>query len=44
MITTGKDAVKLAPYLDRLGPVYAAVLEVRFLDRGMLEGRLEKLL
>jgi len=44
MITTGKDAVKLAPYLDRLGPVYAAVLEVRFLDKGVLEGSLEKLL
>ena len=44
LITTGKDAVKLAPYLDRVGPVYAAVLEVKFLDSGVLEGRLEKLL
>jgi tetraacyldisaccharide 4'-kinase len=44
LITTEKDAVKLAPYLDRLGPVYAAVLEVRFLDKGVLEGCLEKLL
>ena len=44
LITTEKDAVKLSPYLDKLGPVYAAVLEVRFRDEGMVAARLEKLL
>jgi hypothetical protein len=44
MITTGKDAVKLSPYLERLGTVYAAGLELRFADAGPLEAALEKLL
>jgi tetraacyldisaccharide 4'-kinase len=44
MITTGKDAVKLSPYLERLGTVYAAGLELCFTDPRPLESALEKLL
>jgi tetraacyldisaccharide 4'-kinase len=44
MITTGKDAVKLSPYLERLGTVYAAGLELCFADPLPLESALEKLL
>jgi tetraacyldisaccharide 4'-kinase len=44
MITTGKDAVKLSPYLERLGTVYAAALELCFADPRPLEAVLEKLL
>jgi tetraacyldisaccharide 4'-kinase len=44
LITTGKDAVKLGPYLERLGMVYAAVLEIDFADEGPLTAALEKLL
>lgn len=44
LITTGKDAAKLAPHLDRLGRVYVADLEMRLLDPGPLEAALEKLL
>ena len=44
LITTEKDAVKLFPYLARLGAVYTAPLEVRFVDNGVVEARLEKLL
>lgn len=44
IVTTEKDAVKLASCLDRLGPVYAAALEVRFLDEGVVMTQLEKLL
>lgn len=44
LITTGKDATKLAPHLDRLSRAYVAVLEMRFLDTGPLDAALEKLL
>jgi len=44
LITTGKDAVKLIPHLDRLGTVYTAALEMRFTDSRPLEAALEKLL
>ncbi len=44
LITTGKDAVKLAPYRERLGNVYAAGLELEFADPGPLHAALEKLL
>ncbi len=44
LITTGKDAVKLAQYRERLGNVYAAGLELEFADPGPLHAALEKLL
>lgn len=44
LITTEKDAVKLEPYRDKLGNVFAAGLELRFEDSGPLEAALEKLL
>jgi tetraacyldisaccharide 4'-kinase len=44
LITTEKDAVKLESYRERLGTVYAAGLELRFVDAGPLEAALEKLL
>ncbi len=44
LITTEKDAVKLATYRERLGTVYAAGLELRFADAGPLTSALEKLL
>lgn len=44
LITTEKDAVKLKTYLERLGMVFAAGLELRFVDAGPLETALEKLL
>lgn len=44
MITTGKDAVKLSPYPERLGTVYVAGLELWFADPRPLETALEKLL
>jgi tetraacyldisaccharide 4'-kinase len=44
LITTGKDAVKLAPYRERLGTVYVAGLELEFEDPGPLTAELEKLL
>jgi tetraacyldisaccharide 4'-kinase len=44
LLTTGKDAVKLVPYLARLGIVYAAGLEMRFADPRPLTVALEKLL
>jgi tetraacyldisaccharide 4'-kinase len=44
MITTEKDAVKLMPYLERLGKVYAARMELKFADARPLETALEKLL
>jgi tetraacyldisaccharide 4'-kinase len=44
LITTEKDAVKLASFRERLGTVYAAGLELRFADAGPLEAALEKLL
>jgi len=44
MITTGKDAVKLVSFAERLGRVYAAGLELRFADAGPLTAALGKLL
>ncbi|KAF0220703.1 MAG: tetraacyldisaccharide [Geobacteraceae bacterium] len=44
LITTGKDAVKLAPYLERLGVVYIAALEMEIRNCNSLEMELEKLL
>ena len=44
LITTAKDAVKLAPYLERLGTVFAAELEIEFADPRPLENELKKLL
>ncbi len=44
LITTGKDAAKLAPFADRLGLTYVASLEMRLLDPGPLDAALEKLL
>jgi len=44
LITTEKDAVKLSPYLQKLGRVYAAVLEVRIPHMKNLTDNLEKLL
>ncbi len=44
LITTGKDAAKLAPYRDRLGATFVAALEMRLLDPAPLEAALEKLL
>ncbi len=44
LITTEKDAVKLAPYSERLGKVFAARLEIRIADSRLLETALEKLL
>jgi tetraacyldisaccharide 4'-kinase len=43
LITTAKDAVKLGPYLDRLGPVYVAELELHILDPAPLERALDEL-
>lgn len=44
LITTEKDAVKLVPHLDRLGPVFAARLELEFADEAPLAGLVEKIL
>lgn len=44
LITTGKDAVKLGPLLERLGSVYAAVLEMRLTDPLPLEIAIDKVL
>ncbi len=44
LITTEKDAVKLASYGKRLGTVYAAGLELSFADARPLTAALEKLL
>lgn len=41
LITTGKDAVKLGAVLERLGNVYAAVLEMRIADPACLEKALD---
>jgi tetraacyldisaccharide 4'-kinase len=43
LITTGKDAVKLLPYRERLGGVYVAGLELSIPDVKVLEECLEKL-
>lgn len=42
LVTTEKDAVKLAPYADRIGPCYVALLELTCLDRTALDLALEK--
>jgi tetraacyldisaccharide 4'-kinase len=44
MITTEKDAVKLAPHAARLGQVYAAPLGISFDDETLLVSALEKIL
>lgn len=44
LITTEKDAVKLSPYLNELGDVYAAVLEMEIQDMKELADAVEKLL
>jgi len=44
LITTEKDAVKLAPFAERLGRVYAARLDFRVLDEEPLTVALEKVL
>lgn len=44
LVTTEKDAVKLAPFLDRLGPCYVACLELEFHAADPLDAALEKVL
>jgi len=44
LITTGKDAVKLAPFLERLGIVYVAALEMCLADSTPLETAIDKVL
>lgn len=44
LITTEKDAVKLLPYLERLGRAYAARLDLRLHDMAPLLKALEKVL
>jgi len=44
LITTGKDAVKIVAYRERLGTIYAAGLELCFADAGPLTAALENLL
>jgi len=44
LITTGKDAVKLAPYGERLGPCFTAALQITFADPRPLERLIDKLL
>jgi tetraacyldisaccharide 4'-kinase len=44
LITTEKDAVKLAPHAGKLAPCFAAQLEMGCADRGTLDAALEKLL
>lgn len=44
LLTTEKDAVKLEPWRERLGTLYAVPLEIRFHDDLPLMERLEKLL
>ena len=44
LVTTEKDAVKLAPWLSQLGDVYAVRLEIRLADMTPLEKALEKVL
>lgn len=44
LLTTEKDAVKLAPWMERLGTVYSVPLEIRFQDDRPLMERLEKFL
>jgi len=44
LITTGKDAVKIVAYRERLGTIFAAGLELCFADAGPLTAALENLL
>ncbi len=44
LITTEKDAVKLFPHLSRLGTIYVAPLELRLLERPVVERLLDTLL
>ncbi|RII27566.1 MAG: tetraacyldisaccharide 4'-kinase [Geobacter sp.] len=44
LITTGKDAVKLAQFKERLGPCVVASLRMTFFDARPLEHAIEKLL
>lgn len=44
LITTEKDAVKLAAYPDVSGIAFAAVLTLEIIDSGVLEAEIEKLL
>jgi len=44
LITTEKDAVKLAPYRQRLMPCYAARLEIAVAETESFRGELEKVL
>lgn len=43
LITTEKDAVKLAPYRERLGTCFVTLLEIDFEESGALLDALEKL-
>ena len=44
LITTEKDAVKLTPFLEKLGQCYVTVLEMGFEESAPLQAALEKLL
>jgi tetraacyldisaccharide 4'-kinase len=44
LVTTEKDAVKLAPFAERIGPCYVALLELCWRDSAPLEAALEVLL
>jgi tetraacyldisaccharide 4'-kinase len=44
LVTTGKDAVKLALYRERLAPCFVVSLRMTFADTGALEREIEKLL
>ncbi|HEY5512331.1 MAG TPA: tetraacyldisaccharide 4'-kinase [Geomonas sp.] len=44
LITTEKDAVKLAPFVQRIGPCFAVILELGCDDSAPLQAALEKLL
>lgn len=44
LVTTEKDAVKLAPFAARIGPCYVALLELSCRDRAPLDAALEGLL
>jgi tetraacyldisaccharide 4'-kinase len=44
LVTTGKDAVKLLPHLETLGPVYVAELELELEDPAPLHAALERIL
>ena len=44
LVTTEKDAVKLAPFADRIGPCYVALLELSCRDSAPLDAALEGLL